>query len=47
MLVNLGQLIFYKFKFDLVQVFLSVGVINGFELGFGFVAGYEKGIEFY
>lgn len=44
---HLGQPVFHKLKADLAQAFLSVGAVNGFELGAGFQSGASKGTEFH
>lgn len=44
---NLGQPVFHKLKSDLAQAYLSVGAVNGFELGAGFSASQVEGKEFH
>lgn len=44
---NLGQPVFHKLKSDLAMAFLSVGAVNGFELGLGFGSAEIPGTEFH
>ncbi|MFN3696771.1 MAG: chorismate synthase [Pseudobdellovibrio sp.] len=44
---GLGQPIFHKFKSDLAQAMMSIGAVNGFELGAGFTSNDYKGTEFH
>ncbi|MFP5520290.1 MAG: chorismate synthase [Bdellovibrionia bacterium] len=44
---GLGQPVFHKFKSDLAQALMSVGAVNGVELGAGFDAGSANGVQFH
>lgn len=44
---SLGEPVFRKLKSDFAQACLSVGAVNGFELGLGFEASNVRGTEFH
>ncbi len=44
---SLGQPVFRKLKSDLAQAILSIGAVNGFELGAGFSGVESKGTDFH
>jgi chorismate synthase len=45
--MGLGQPVFHKLKSDLAKAMMSIGAINGVELGEGFAAGFAKGTDFH